>query len=305
MAIRYLRNEEVDAGKWDECLNASMPTLLYAYSWYLDLVCDDWDALVLNDYEAVMPLPFTSKFGIKLAIQPPFCQQLGVFSRSALSEKVVNSFLAAIPERFRWVKLNLNYHNQLASSKTNRSNYVLDLMPGFKEVSLNFESSIDRSIRKSQKTNCALLEGIDLRSILELLAWQNKEKNMGISARSMQKLEKLIPVCTQKGVLLSIGLYSPVNQLCAVGVFLKDRQRIYYLLGASDKMGREYSGMPRILVYLIEKYAGQGYSLDFEGSEIPGVANFFKKFGAQNSPYPVFSRQGFGFLNGLVEGKLG
>ncbi|HCS21947.1 MAG TPA: hypothetical protein DIW47_15565 [Bacteroidetes bacterium] len=293
MNIRYLKNEELDTASWDACIQESMPSLLYAYSWYLDLVCDDWDALVLGDYEAVMPLPFTKKLGFKMALHPPFCQQLGVFSRSAVNESLVNAFLAAIPRRFRGVNLHLNYHNPLKSGVSRRSNYVLDLMPDMDELKTHFESSVIRSVRKSEKSSCALLEGIDLKSILELLAWQNKDKNMGISSRSMRKLERLITVCTQKGVLISIGLYSPMNHLCAVAVFLKDRQRLYYLLGASDEIGREYAGMPRILLYLIEKFVGQGYTLDFEGSEIPGVARFFKKFGAKNSPYPVYSRQGF------------
>lgn len=293
MNIRYLKNEDLNTARWDSCIQESMPSLLYAYSWYLDLVCDEWDALVLGDYEAVMPIPFTKKFGFKMALQAPFCQQLGVFSPSPLNENIVQAFLAAIPKKFHWVKLHLNYHNQVKSGITLRSNYVLDLMPDMDGLTGHFESSVLRSVRKSQKTSCAILEGIDIRSIMELVAWQNKDKKMGISPRSMQKLEKLIPACTQKGVLISIGLYSPVNHLCAVGVFLKDKQRLYYLLGASDEMGREYSGMPRILVYLIEKFVGQGYTLDFEGSEIPGVARFFKKFGAKNSPYPVYSRQGF------------
>lgn len=293
MNIRYLKNEDLDAARWDACIQESMPSLLYAYSWYLDLVCDDWDALVLGDYEAVMPIPFTKKFGFKLAVQPPFCQQLGVFSPAALNETLVKAFLSALPKQFHWARLHLNYHNPLQSGVSLRSNYVLDLMPDMDGLKANFESSVIRSIRKSEKSSCALLEGIDTRSIMELVAWQNKDKNMGLSTRSMQKLERLIPVCTQKGVLVSIGLYSPMNHLCAAGIFLKDRQRLYYLVGASDEIGREYAGMPRILLHLIEKFVGQGYTLDFEGSEIPGVARFFKKFGAKNSPYPVFSREGF------------
>jgi len=128
---------------------------------------------------------------------------------------------------------------------------------------------------------------------------------MCISPRSLEKLRRLIQIATQKGVLISVGMYSPVNQLCSVALILHDKQRLYYLVGASDEMGREYQGMPRILDYVINKYAGQGYTLDFEGSEIPGVAKFFQKFGAKNSPYPCFTRRGFGAFNALLAKKLG
>ena len=31
---------------------------------YLDIICENWDALILNDYEAVMPLPSYKKVWI-------------------------------------------------------------------------------------------------------------------------------------------------------------------------------------------------------------------------------------------------
>jgi len=303
--IHYLKNEDINSKKWDACIHASSPSLLYAYSWYLDLVCDDWDALILDDYSAVMPLPFTKKLGIKLALQPPFCQQLGVFSQEALSADLVNKFLTEIPKEFRWVSLNLNYHNRIESAERAKANYVLDLMPDHQGLVDRYEKSLIRGIKKSERSSCSLLEGIDVASIMDLLEYQNKEKEMGISTRSKEKLERLIQIATQKGVLDSVGMYSPVNHLCSVALILHDKQRLYYLFGASDEMGREYQGMARILNHIIKKYAGQGYTLDFEGSEIPGVATFFQKFGAQNSPYPSYFRQGFGPLNSLLAKKLG
>lgn len=38
----------------------------------------NWDALVLNDYEAVMPLTWNKKYGICYLYQPPFTACLGI-----------------------------------------------------------------------------------------------------------------------------------------------------------------------------------------------------------------------------------
>jgi hypothetical protein len=54
--------------------------IVYAYSWYLDIVSPGWDALVKDDYKSVMPLTWRKKYGIKYLYQPFFTQQLGVFS---------------------------------------------------------------------------------------------------------------------------------------------------------------------------------------------------------------------------------
>jgi len=44
-------------------------------------MADQWDALVLNDYEAVMPLTWNKKYGIHYLFQPFFCASLGVFAK--------------------------------------------------------------------------------------------------------------------------------------------------------------------------------------------------------------------------------
>ncbi len=46
------------------------------------MAAGQWDALVLDDYQAVMPLTWRSKFGIRYLYQPAFTQQTGIFSAS-------------------------------------------------------------------------------------------------------------------------------------------------------------------------------------------------------------------------------
>ena len=71
--IIYLQNHEIDYDRWDSCVSSSDNRLIYAFSWYLDLVCRDWDALVYNDYQAVFPLPKRRKWSIEYIYQPFFC----------------------------------------------------------------------------------------------------------------------------------------------------------------------------------------------------------------------------------------
>ncbi|HRF18349.1 MAG TPA: hypothetical protein PK977_09275 [Chitinophagaceae bacterium] len=59
--IRYLTHREIDKAKWDYRVSSSSNGLIYAYSYYLDTMSKNWDALVLNDYEAIMPLVWNKK----------------------------------------------------------------------------------------------------------------------------------------------------------------------------------------------------------------------------------------------------
>jgi len=43
-------------------------------------VAENWDALVEDDYTAVMPLPWKKKYSFRYVYQPLNCQQLGIFT---------------------------------------------------------------------------------------------------------------------------------------------------------------------------------------------------------------------------------
>ena len=61
--IKYLQYKEIDKAKWDVCITNAPNGLIYGYSFYLDCMARRWDALVLGDYEAVMPLTWNKKYG--------------------------------------------------------------------------------------------------------------------------------------------------------------------------------------------------------------------------------------------------
>ncbi len=82
--IRHLPHSSIDKQKWDACISDSRNRIPYALSWWLDAVCPGWDALVQDDYLAVMPLTHGHKFGIDYLYQPYFTQQLGIFSLSTV-----------------------------------------------------------------------------------------------------------------------------------------------------------------------------------------------------------------------------
>ena len=50
MLIKYIQREHLDEEKYNDCIENSIQSNSYAFSWYLDIVCDNWDVLVLNDY---------------------------------------------------------------------------------------------------------------------------------------------------------------------------------------------------------------------------------------------------------------
>ncbi|MGZ8510263.1 MAG: hypothetical protein ACXWWA_07800, partial [Chitinophagaceae bacterium] len=97
--IRFVPYKEIDLTKWDNCISTASNGLIYGYSYYLDHMAKQWDALVLDDYEAVMPLTWNRKYGIAYLYQPFLTAQLGVFGQD-ISAELLASFLQAIPAKF-------------------------------------------------------------------------------------------------------------------------------------------------------------------------------------------------------------
>jgi hypothetical protein len=85
--INYLKHTEIDKALWDECIAQSVNRRVYAFSWYLDIVCPGWDALVGDNYMHVFPLTHRRKWGVGYLYQPFFAQQLGLFSRDLLTPR--------------------------------------------------------------------------------------------------------------------------------------------------------------------------------------------------------------------------
>src|SRR5437868_10926149 len=133
--ISYVENKNIDRSRWDHLISQSPNGLIYSYSWFLDVVCESWDALIEDDYRAMLPLPRRKKYGIEYIFQPFYTNQFGVISGEDVSPEKVNSFLQNIPKRFKYVDIMLNFQN-----RTNA--------PGYKNTErkaqfLNLNSSYD------------------------------------------------------------------------------------------------------------------------------------------------------------------
>ena len=54
--INLIRRNNIDISKWNTCIERSINRRIYACSWYLDMVSNNWEAVVYGDYELVFPV---------------------------------------------------------------------------------------------------------------------------------------------------------------------------------------------------------------------------------------------------------
>ncbi len=293
MQIRHLKHHQIDYKKWDSCISESKNELIYSFSWFLDIVSPEWEALVGDDYRYVMPLPVKRKFGLKYIVQPVLTQQLGIFSTEEIEKKVIDSFIRSIP--YRSYEMNLNEQN-LIDKSVKCVNLILDLNESLNLIEEKINTNTHRNIAKAQKNNLFVTWNLSSTDFLDYYF----QTLVSYSKPNNKITRNLIQTCISRQSAILIGAYNREMELVSALCLLKSKNRFIYLLPVSNEKGKKSSAMFLIIYDIIKKFAGSDKKLDFEGSMIDGIAGFYKGFGASEVYYSVIKR----FRPRILIGKL-
>ncbi len=284
--IQYLHYNEIDKHKWDHCIDNATNGLIYSYSFYLDHMSLHWDALVLNDYEAVMPLTWNRKYGCYYLYQPFCCASLGVFGKD-INAGILETFLSAIPRKFRFWDIYFNHGNffTLPGFKLyERMNYVLDLTPSYETIYSRFRDNIKRNIKKSEQLGCTLKTGFPVKEVIQLAQLQ-AQTIAGIKAADFVHFENLYDHLRGKNAAITYGIYSADGALMSSCVFFFSHQRAYYILVGNHPNSKIAGTSHALINAFIKDHCGRNLLLDFEGSDIRNLAFFYSSFGSVEEKY--------------------
>lgn len=294
MKISFVAYNSINEEKWDQCIGASFNSVVYAYSWYLDAVCE-WDALIEGDYERIMPLPRKKKLGIALIYQPFFTQQLGVFSSKILTAEHIEAFIQVIPLEFKHVQLNFNTHNKFSNQHfiIEHQNHELDLINNYEKLSSRYSRNLKRNLGVARKFNLSIVSNIKPDEVIDLFRKNKGRSIKHLKATNYQKLKRLIYTAVHKGIAEVYGVYNEVNELCAAAVFFRHNKKSVFLFSANTANGKARRALAFLIDNYIQENAGKHLTLDFEGSDIESLARFYQGFGSQKIIY-----------NGLVINRM-
>jgi len=284
MNIKYLTNNTIDKKKWDDCITNASNGLIYAYSYYLDAMAKNWDALILNDYEAVMPLTWNKKYGFYYIYQPFFTASLGIFGKD-ISADLLNKFLTAIPEKFKYWDFYLsNYFSVSHFELYKRTNYILPLNKNYELLFASFRDSTKRNIKKAEQLGCIVKKEISIEEII-MLAAEQSNKFSPVTDEDYEKIMQLYKLLHNQQKAITYGAYSHNNELLASCAFFFSHERAYYILVGNHPNGKTIGASHLLINAFIKDHAGENLLLDFEGSEINNVAFFYSSFGATEEKY--------------------
>ena len=254
--IEYIKRKDLDTNKYDACIENSIQSRIYAFSWYLDIVADNWDVLVLNDYEAVMPIPWRKKFFIKYVYTPLRVLELGVFSFNKVDLEVFSNMLC---KKFFYANLRFNSENRLINFSEvlteKQQQYVL-LKDDYEIILDNYRKDRKKDLNKAKKAGLTEEWNDSVENLIHLFKNNVGKRFKGMSVNDYQIMEEIVKRCIdeKKGQVLSI--YDKDKRLVSSGFFIKNNKKISILFSKAALAALEtysWPGNVRQLANVIER----------------------------------------------------
>jgi hypothetical protein len=286
--IKYIQHHEIDKERWDDCIKRSFNGIIYAYSWYLDVVHPGWEALVNNDYTTVMPLTGGRKMGVQYLFNPFFVQQLGVFSVARLTPGAVKEYLEAVPAHFRYCEINLNTFNHPDESRyrfKQNLNHELDMIGAYEMLRKEYSDNTKRNIKKAQLNDLRVVTTTSKEEIIALFRNNRGRTVEVLSEAEYDTLRRLLQALDGRGRLHTRGVLNTEGKLLAGAFFCDANGKVIFLFSGNSAEGKEKGAMFFLIDSFIQENAQKNLVLDFEGSNDPQLARFYKGFGAKECVY--------------------
>ncbi|MBK3518676.1 hypothetical protein [Carboxylicivirga marina] len=303
MDFRLLERDEIDDEKWDGCIEKSINETPLAYTSNLDIICTNWQGVVIDDYSLVIPLPIVKRLGYQLVQMPPEIQNFGAFYHNPKYDfNLELIFKKYLSKSFKFISYSFVYQNKLSSegSRQRRTHYLFLGQP-YEAIKCRYEARHRSNIKKFEKETLKIYEGKDPSELFRIrnkMSRSNSALKIGNQTRNL--LSQLIHKTIKEGNGTLIYVEKD-GEVISGGFFIKGRKRDVFLLSVSLKKGKEIKASFGVVDYYIKKMSGQDRILDLCGSDIEGIALFLRGFGAESVGYCQYERNNLPWFLKLVK----
>lgn len=286
--LQFLNHHEINIEKWDLLVEKFSNGLPYAYSWYLDSVCENWGVFIYGDYEAGFAFQIKKKYGLAYSLQPFLVQQLGFFGED---DGIFQTILKEIDKLVFHYHYQLNYFNKNASNIiTARINYELFLDTNFENIQTQYKTNTKRNLKKALSLNTTVTTSSEIRP--EDISFIKKNSKIQFNDIRLEQFNKLI-ISAKVNAALEIYRAKSNSKLTALIIFIKTKTRAVYLMAVTNKEGLNNKANFLLVNQFIKNNANSDIILDFEGSNIEGIARFYAGFGANKTTYQEIKKTSF------------
>lgn len=284
MDIKFVAGEDIDKVKWNSCVHYAGNGNIFGYMWFLDFVGKQWDALVEGDYESVFPLIWREGFlGRKELYQPDLMREMGIYSINVLSQKRIRSFLDAIPEEYRLIRMNLNERNQppeeMGFEVADRINHQLLLNKPYEILEEGFADELKDRLAAAEEAGLVTTTSIKPETIADFYRRHTRDRNR---ERNFHALQRIMYNVLHRGWGYAVGAYTAEGTLVAVNFYIYSHGKVMSLVPLQSPEGAGLNALPFLFNMLIRSHGNRPLVLDFNTQENDPMA---RSFGALPNKY--------------------
>ena len=206
--IKYIKYKNIDTDAWDVCIKKSINKDVTALSGYLDIACKKWDALVLGNYDVVMPLPRLNNRLFNNYYTNFLVPQLGIYG-DKLNNKILSEFLTAYENKTHKSDYTLNKYNFSIydGNKFNKKQaFEFDVYTK-NNIELNLNYHIEKNI-----SNNEIINFIEKNTIISNI--NNSDFNINLFRQTLAYTKR-------NGIAYTYAVYNKHNNIVGFSFFVK------------------------------------------------------------------------------------
>lgn len=296
---RVFERNQIDDTRWNNFINQSPQTIIYGYSWYLDVICEEWLAIISSNLEgdwlAVMPIPVFKKYFLNRSYIPLLCQHLAVFYKSlnlkkekelSLKKKILINTIDKIPSKIKIFRYTTSMFNNYLLPFYWR-NYSLQTKYSYwlkieKNKQLNFQLFNHRTrtcIKKAERNKLTCKESTSIDRIVEA-----GKRNIKVPFDE-KKLFKLWKTLYPKNLIKAVEVLDEAGKFYSGIIYLIHRNKYIYLFGTVEEKFKDLGATSLGIWHIIKNSEAGIETHDFQGSMLESIEKFYRGFGASPVSY--------------------
>ena len=285
MQFQIVSHKDIDINKWDNLLidhNATQSQ--YSSFDYISSCCENWSAFIYGDYVSAFPFAHKNKMGYQVVFQPFFTRNFPFLGKD--NKGFIDEVFQYLYENYNHLDINLAVQLNYSFLKTKKFFFQgLELDKDYDLLHQAFSKNTKRILKKAQKLT--IQNSDDIKAFLTL--FKNTVGNkLNYKEENYNALYNVIKNGISNNTIEFLKI-NKENEVLGYAVFQSHGNIINFIKGAVTNNGKKLGAMHVLINYCILQNANANKVLDFGGSNIKGVAEFYKKFGATDFAYYNYS----------------
>lgn len=296
------------------CEEASLHIPLFQQYWWMETVCTGkhWDVLLARDeqgtVQAALPYLIGRKWGLRYILQPQLTQYNGIWFRRPSTADHPDRHRLQYEERWntdiirQLEALHVVYYQQTFNPQFNnwtsfyRAGYRQTTRYTYRLEDISDQGKVWEGMSRNERqrriehllpdTRLEPMSATDFSRFQSRCRSERRQRNL----LPLSLVERVCDTALRRGQAFCHGLRSSDGTLMAALFAPYDEQCAYYLIPAVLPSYERIGAMDTLVWLTLQAAAERCSSFDFEGSMIPGIEQYYRSFGATQTPLMRISR---------------